>query len=266
MRLAEQRPHHRLVAELGTHPCERASRRIPVAAGPLDEQPLLHGRDRDGAAGDPHFGDPRPERQRVEAQPHQVHQLDDVRRRGGGTEPLGVRIGAVEPQAQRQLGQRFVTHAHGRQQPIQETLDVEEETNGVALGIVEVTPRDERIGIALRLQRRPQVAGGETMQASRLRAEAAADPLRGQSQERLHRPHTELVQTVPEHRIDAQPTQPHPTRLHPFGSRVADHRHRLAGREGPGDGTGTEPREPDRDRRPKAVRRGAKRRSPVPTG
>ena len=121
-------------------------------------------------------------------------------------------------------------------------------------GSSRVAARGERLGDASRLQRRPQIAGGETMQAARLRAEAAADPLARQSEKRLHRPDTELVQAVAQRRVDAQPTEPHPSRQHPFGSAIGDHRHRLAGREGPGDRLGAEPREPDRNRRPKAAR------------
>ena len=91
------------------------------------------------------------------------------------------------------------------------------------------------------------------MQASRLRAEAAADPLGGQSEERLHRPDTELVQAVSNPRIDAQPTQPHPSCQPPLDGTIGNHRHRLGGREGSGDGIGAEPRESDRDRGPKTA-------------
>ena len=164
-----------------------------------------------------------------------------------------MRVGSVEPQAQRQLGQRLVTRGGRRQHPVEQALEVEEEANGVGLGVVEVAARDERLQDALRLQRRPQITGGEPVQAVRLRPEAAADTGAGQCEERPYRPNPELVQTVPERRIDAQPAQPHPPRPHPFDRRIVDHRHRFAGREGPGDGMGAEPREPDRDRRPEAI-------------
>ena len=241
MRFAKLRPHHRPIAELGAHAGECALRRSPVAGRSLREQPLLYSRDGNRAAGHVQLDDPRTERQRFKTQSHQIHQQDDVQRRGGGTEPLDMRIGAVQPQAHRQLGQRLVARGHRRQYPVEQTLDVEEKPNGVGFGVVEVAACDERLDDALRLQRRPQVTGGEPMQALRLRAETTADPVGGQSEERPHGSDPEHVQAVPEHRVDAQPAQPHPSRPHSFGSGVADHRHRLAGREGPGDGMGAEP-------------------------
>ena len=177
-----------------------------------------------------------------------------------------LRIGAVELQVQRQLGQSLVARGGARQHPVQQALDVEEQANGVGLRIVEVMVRGERPGDAQRLKRRPQIARREPVQALRLRTEAAADPLGRQIEKGPDGTHTELVQAVAKRRGDAQPIERHPPRQRPFAGGVAHHRHRLVAGEGPGDRLGAEPREADRDHGPEAARPERSHDIPRPTG
>ena len=155
---------------------------------------------------------------------------------------------------QRQLGQSLAARGGGRQHPVQQALDVEEQANGVGLRIVEVMVRDERPGDVQRLKRRPQIARREPVQALRLRTEAAADALGRQVEEGPDGADTELVQAVAERRGDPQPIERHPPCQRPFAGGIADHRHRLVAGEGPGDRLGAEPREADRDHGPEAAR------------
>ena len=205
MRIREARPQHHAVAELRAHAGERAVRQRQVAARPLGEQRRLPQRGPHGAGGEPYPGDAGLQRQRLQAQPHQVQQLADIQSRRGGTDPLGARGGAIEPQVQGQTGQRLVARGGGGQQPIQQALDGEQQPGGVGLGMLQVEARNQRLRDPQRLHRRLQDTGGALVQAMRRPAEAAADALRRQRQEGAHRPHTKLVQTVMERRVDTQP-------------------------------------------------------------
>ena len=193
----------------------------------------------------------------LQPEAHQAQQLGGVQGRGGGTNPLGLRGGAVEPQVERQLGQRLAAGGNPGQHPVQQALDEEQQARDVGLRIVEVVPRDERLADPQRLQRHPQVARGQSVQALGIRTETPAHSRRGQIQESSHRPDAELLQAVAKRRVDAQPVQRRLPRQHPLGGRVPEHRRGRSGRggrRGPGDGVGAETGEADGDRRPQPGR------------
>ena len=144
---------------------------------------------------------------------------------------------------QRQAGQRLVARGGGGQQPIQQALDGKQQPRDIGLGMLEVEARNQRLRDPQRLHRRLQDTGGALVQTMRLPAETAADALRRQRQKGAHRPHTELVQTVMERRVDTQPAERRLPHQDPLGSAIPDDRYRAAGRDGPDDGIRAEARE-----------------------
>ena len=142
------------VAEPGADAGKRTVRRRKVPRRPLDEEPFLHGCGSNRSPGDAKVDDAPLERNRLETQADQRHQLRDVQRRRGGTDHLGpdsarqkFRAGetSIEPEVQRQLGQHLAPFGSSSEQTIDQALGGKQQTSNVTLRLIEIVPCEQRL-------------------------------------------------------------------------------------------------------------------------